>query len=138
MEETRRRRGQALVESALVALVFLATLIGIFDLGQIFFVRQTFVERVRGAARYAVVNTFDEAAFKNMVLYNQTTVPAGRTSGIFGLTPAQVSVTQHDANTNDHRIVVAINNYPYRLFSPLIAGVFTGRAITISLPSEQP
>jgi len=138
MGKSRRRRGQALVESALVALVFLVTLIGIFDLGQVLFVHQTFVERVRSSARYAVVNTFNETAFKNMVLYNQTTVPEGRTSGIFGLTQAQVSVTQYDVNTNDHRIVVAINNYPYRLFSPLIAGYFTGRGIIISLPSEQP
>jgi Flp pilus assembly protein TadG len=148
MGEYRRGRGQALVESgllgsrlvesALVALVFLATLIGIFDLGQILFVHQAFVERARSAARYAAVNTFDEAAFKNMVLYHQTTVPEGRTSGIFGLTPAQVSVTQHDVNTNDHRIVVAINDYPCRFLSPLIARVFTGRSITISLPSEQP
>jgi len=138
MGKSRRRRGSALVEGALVALVFLVTLIGIFDLGQVLFVHQTFVERVRSAARYAVVNTFNETAFKNMVLYNQTTVPEGRTSGIFGLTQAQVSVTQYDVNTNDHRIVVAINNYPYRLFSPLIAGYFTGRGIIISLPSEQP
>lgn len=132
------RRGATLVEAALVALVFLATLIGIFDLGQIFFIHQTFVERVRNGARYAVVNSYDETAFKNMVLYNQPTVPEGRTSGIFGLTTGQVSVTQYDTGTSEHRIVVGINNYPYRFFSPLIAGVFQGRPITISFPSELP
>jgi Flp pilus assembly protein TadG len=132
------RRGAALVEAALVVLVFLVTLIGVFDLGQIFFIHQTFVERVRNAARYAVVNTYDETAFKNMVLHNQPTAPEGRTSGIFGLTPAMVSVSQFDSGTSEHRVVVAINNYPYRFFSPLIAGVFTGRSITLSLPSEQP
>jgi len=136
--KSQRRRGSGLVESSLVALVFLVTLIGIFDLGQIFFVHQTFVERVRKAARYGVVNTFSETAFKNMVLYNQTSVPEGRTSGIFGLTPDMISVTQLDVGTNEHRVVVAINNYPYRFFSPLIAGVFSGRPITVSLSSEQP
>jgi len=132
------RRGQSLVESALVALVFLATLIGIFDLGQIFFIHQTFVERVRNTARYAVVNTYDETAFKNMVLYNQPTVPEGRTSGIFGLTASMVSVSQPGVGTTDHRILVSIHNYPYRFFSPLIAGVFSGRPISISRPSEAP
>jgi len=137
-EIARATRGQSLVDSALVALVFLATLIGVFDLGQVFFIRQTFVERVRNAARYGVVNTFDATAFKNVVLYNQTTVPEGRTSGIFGLTADQVSVAEYDSGTSEHRIVVTISGYPYRVFSPLIAGVFTGRAITISLPSEAP
>jgi Flp pilus assembly protein TadG len=134
----RSRRGQTLVESALVALVFLVTLIGIFDLGQIFFIHQTFVERVRNAARYAVVNTYDATAFKNMVLYSQPTVPTGRTSGIFGLTADMVTVTRAGAGTNDDRIVVSVTNYPYRFFSPLIAGVFQGRAILVSLPSELP
>ncbi len=131
-------RGQSLVESALVALVFLVTLIGIFDLGQIFFIHQSFVERVRNAARYGVVNTFNETAFKNMVLYNQTTVPEGQTSGMFGLTADQLTVTQYDTGTSAHRIVVAINSYPYRFFSPLIAGIFTGRPILVSFSSEAP
>jgi Flp pilus assembly protein TadG len=136
--EAGSARGQSLVESALVALVFLVTLIGIFDLGQIFFIHQSFVERVRKAARYGVVNTFDETAFKNMVLYNQTTVPEGRTSGMFGLTADQISVAQYDTGTSEHRIVVSINRYPYRFFSPLIAGIFTGRPILVSFSSEAP
>jgi Flp pilus assembly protein TadG len=96
----RDRRGQTAVESALVFLVLLITVIGIFDLGQILFIHQTFMERVRGAARYAAVNTFDATAFTNMVLYNQTTVPPGQSSGIFGLTSAMVSVTQSGAGTS--------------------------------------
>jgi len=73
-----------------------------------------------------------------MVLYNQTAVPEGRTSGIFGLTAAQVSVTELGSGTNEHRIVVSITSYPYRCFSPLIAGIFTGRPITVSFSSEAP
>lgn len=132
------RRGQSVVESAFVLLVLLTTLIGIFDLGQVLFIHQSFVERVRHAARYAVVNSYDPVAFKNMVLYRQTTVPAGQTSGIFGLTPDTVSITHSGAGTNDDRIVVSITSYPYRFFTPLIAGVFVGRNITVSLPSEIP
>jgi hypothetical protein len=126
------------VESALIGLVLLATLIGAFDLGQILFLHQTFVERVRNAARYAVVHSYDAAAFKNMVLYRQPTVPEGQTSGIFGLTADMVSVTRPGVGTNDERIIISITNYPYRFFSPLIAGVIVGRTITVSLPSEIP
>jgi len=132
------RRGQSAVESALILLVLLTTLIGIFDLGQLLFIHQSFVERVRHAARYAVVNSYDPVAFKNMVLYRQLTVPEGATSGIFGLTAGMVTVTRPGVGTNDERIVVSITSYPYRFFTPLIAGAFVGRNITVSLPSEIP
>jgi hypothetical protein len=49
-----------------------------------------------------------------------------------------VTVTRAGAGTNDDRVVVSVTNYPYRFFSPLIAGVFQGRAILVSLPSELP
>jgi len=131
-----RQKGQAALEGALVTLVFLATLIGIFDLGQVLFVRQTFTARVRSAARYAVVNTYDAAAIRNMVLYGQPT--AGSGSGVFGLTAGMVQVSQVDPKTSAARIVVTISNYPYRLFSPWIGRAFTGRPITASFPIELP
>lgn len=133
------RRGQAAVEATLVALVFLVTLIGIFDMGQIFFIHQTLAERVRNASRYGAVRAFDANAFRNMVLYNQPTAPEGSPSGTFGLTADMVSVTRQDAGTHEDRLIVTITNYPYRFFTPLIAGVFhSSRPLTISIPYEVP
>ncbi len=134
----QKRRGQAAVEAAMVMLVFLATLIGIFDLGQCLFIHQTFVARARSAARYGVVRDYDEAAIRNMVLYGQPSAPEGETSGIFGLTVAMVNVTQAGSGTSEHRIVVSIHGYPYRLFSPWIGREFTGRSIVASMPVETP
>ncbi len=132
------RRGQATLEAAFVILVFLATLIGIFDIGQVLFVHQTFVARVRSAARYGVVRAYDADAIRNMVLYGQPAAPAGASNGIFGLTAAMVSVSQMDAGTSESRIVVSVSSYPYRLFSPWIGRAFTGRPIVASLPVETP
>lgn len=132
------RRGQAAVEAALVALVLIVTLIGIFDMGQVFFIHQTLAERVRNAGRYSAVHAFDAAAFRNMVLYNQPTTPSGSTSGIFGLTASMVEVVRHDAGTSEDRIVVTLRNYPFRLFTPIVGRAFTGRPIVVSFPYEAP
>jgi hypothetical protein len=133
--QTARKRGQAIVEGALVTLVLAAVLIGIFDLGLVLFIHQTFTTRVRSAVRYGVVNPYDETAIKNMVLYGQ---PTTGTSGMFGLTAAMVSVTESGLGTNDQRIVVTISGFPYRFFSPWIGGAFNGRSISASLPLETP
>ena len=130
-----RKRGQAIVEGALVTLVLVAVLIGIFDLGIVLFIHQTFTTRVRSAVRYAVVHTYDETAIKNMVLYGKSTAGA---AGVFGLTVGMVSVARTDVGTNDQRIVVTISGYPYRFLSPWIGGDFKGRSIMASLPLETP
>jgi len=132
------RRGQSLVESTFIALVFLATLLGIFDVGQILFIHQTFVERARNAARSSVVNAYDPAVVRNLVLYNQATVPEGSTTGFMGLTAEMVNVTRADAGTNEDRLVITISSYPYRFFSPLISKMFYSRPVVVSLPIETP
>jgi hypothetical protein len=69
-----------------------------------------------------------------MVLYNQTTVPQGASSGVFGLTSDMVSVSTQGAGTDDYRLVVTISNYQYQVISPTIGGTYTGPNITISVP----
>ena len=133
---TKNQRGQSAIESTLVLLVFLVTLLGIFDLGQILFIHQTFVERARNAVRFGVVRTYDPVQIQNMVLFNSPTVPSGATSGFLGLKPGMVTVSRENVGTDEERIVVTIAGYPYRFFSPLIAGAFTGRPIVASLPVE--
>jgi hypothetical protein len=130
-----RERGQAMIEGALVTLILAVVLIGIFDLGLVLFIHQTFATRVRSAVRYGVVNTYDPVVITNMVLYGQ---PTAGTTGVFGLTAAMVSVARTDVGTNDQRIVVTISGYPYRFFSPWIGGAFNGRSIMASLPLETP
>ena len=50
------RRGQSLVESTLVLLVFLSLLLGVIDCGQVLFAHQALMDRVRGAVRWGIVH----------------------------------------------------------------------------------
>ena len=133
-----KRRGQAMVEAALIMLVFLATLIGIMDLGQLLFIHQSLLERVRWASRWGVVQQpFDADKVKNMVLYAQPTAPSGATSGFLGLTSDKVEVIVTDPGTERGRINVSILNYNYYFFNPLIQRSFqNSRAVSESLPLE--
>ena len=130
------RRGQALLESALVTLVFLVLLIGVLDVCQVLFVHQTLVERSRNAVRYGAVRPYDADAIRNMVLYNQLTAPGEQAPGVFGLTPSMVSVSRLDATLHEDRIVVAITDYPFDFFSPFIAGAVRGKPIVATMPYE--
>lgn len=144
MRRRRKERGQALLESALTTLVFLILMIGIIDVGQVLFVHQSIVERVRAAARYGAVRTFDADAVRNMVLYDQATAPDmgfgfGLTpDGFLGMTSDMVSVVREDATYNEDRIIVTVEGYPFTFFTPFIAGVYQGKPITASLPYEVP
>ena len=133
-ERKKRERGGALVETALTFTVFIFMLIGAADFGQFLFIHQALVERARGAARWGALNSAgDLTAIQNMVLYNQSTVPSGSPSGYFGLTSTNVQVTNPGSGT-DSRILILITNYPYKMYSPTIAGTYTGPNITVSYP----
>jgi len=110
-------------------------LMGAFDFAQFLFIHQALVDRARTAARWGAVNDpTNTSAIQNMVLYNQATVPDGASSGIFGLTSSNVSVSTAGAVTDDYRLVVVITNYVYEMISPIIGGLHTGADIRISIP----
>ncbi len=128
------RRGQALVESVLVLLLFSATLIGTLDFGQLLFTHQSMVERVRNALRWAVVNPYDGSGdqIANMILYNKPTSSDG--SGFMGMTRSNVQViyTAGTAgNPNDERLRVLIVNYQFHFFSPWITKSFTNNQAVV-------
>ena len=118
MRSRRGQRGQSLLESALVMLVFLPLLMGIIDVGQFLYFHQAVSERARAAARWGAVNPFDGAQVANVAIYND---PAGVTHGASAILPylnatpgadGYVSATLSDAGTDDARITVTIANYP--------------------------
>jgi Flp pilus assembly protein TadG len=131
MEAGLKRRGehgQAFVECALILLVFLASLIGALDFGQLLFTHQLMVERVRAGVRWGIVNAWDGTGdqIANVVLYNS---PTAGSSATLGMTRSNVSVV-HTAGTvadpNDERITVSIVGYQFNFFSPWIAHNYTG------------
>ena len=130
----RRRRGSALVESALVLLVFLALLVGIGDLAQVLFIHQSLVERVRQGLRYGVI-TYDVSAIQNIVLYGTPTPSVGATPS-FNLTSSMVQISRYDAKASEDRVVITLSNYPVEFFSPWIAARLTGKPIVGFQPME--
>lgn len=141
--KNRRERGQALIESALTTFVFLVLLIGVIDVGQVLYVHQSIVERVRSAVRYGAVRPFDAEAIKNMVLYDQSTVPDTGDDdvvpeGFLRMNSEMVSVVRQDATFKEDRIVVTVDGYPFTFFIPFIAGVYQGKPISASMPYEIP
>jgi Flp pilus assembly protein TadG len=134
----RRRRsskGNVLVESALIFLMFFSMLIGVFDFGQFLFIHQSLVERVRSSARWGAINNpSDSAAITNMVLYNQAGTPPAGTAGYFSLNAGNVLVTTPGSGTDNYRLTLLISGYSYSIFSLNIAGSYVGPAITVSVP----
>src|SRR5262249_25448992 len=110
------QRGQGLVESALVLLVFFALLLGVIDCGQVMFAHQALVERVRDAVRWGSVHPYDGSGEQvaNLVLYHQTEEPKSATPGFLGLTRANVQVRHRAPSVDrpdDETISVAIVNF---------------------------
>lgn len=131
---SRARTGQALVESALVLMVLLMSLIAIVDFSQVLFTHQMLVERTRSGLRWGMIHAWDGTGngIRNMILYNQPTTRSGATFA--GLTPSNVSVTYSAptaANPNDVRLKVAIVGYTYRFFTPFLAKSFTNNVAVV-------
>ena len=131
----RLERGSTLLEGALVLGVLIFTLIGIVDVGQVLMLHQGLTERARAGARWAVVNSGDVDAVRNVVLYN-TPQPALDARPLLGLAPAMVTVTRSGEGTAEDRLEVRILGYPFRFFNPLVQGLYTARPIFVTMPME--
>ena len=105
-----RRRGSAMIEATLTLSLFLTVLFSLYDFGWVLFFHQTLVHQARTSARYGAVSPSDLAAIKNVALYNST---SGSGTGLFGLEPANVSVSRNGQGTTSDRITVTISGYQY-------------------------
>ena len=135
-----RERGQSLVESSLVLLVFFAMLFGVVDCGQVLVAHQSLVERVRSAVRWGVVRPWDGTGeqIANLILYNQPDEPRSTTAGFLGLSRDNVQVRYQPAlpaRPDDEGLSVAIVNYHYRFMSPWLTQTFVNpRPVLIAAP----
>ncbi len=132
------RRGAAVIEATLTLMLFLTFWFSLFDFGFALFFHHTLVHQVRAAARWAIVNAYDATTtpdqITNMVLYNQPTAPSGATSGVLGLTAANVAVNYAVGRVN--QLTVTVSNYQFPLITLGFAGLHIGQPITVSLPME--
>jgi Flp pilus assembly protein TadG len=146
--QRNRQKGGTILEMVLTLVVFLSMFIGVFDIGEMFFVHQTLTDRARNAARWGAVNVFDAASIQNLVLYGAT-APANGQAPFFGLTTANVTVTRPAASVGlpEDRVVVTVI-YPVTLISVFIGQSTNGWSnapvptwnlrIQVSVPYEVP
>lgn len=139
MSGVRNQRGQSMVESTLVLLVFFALLLGVVDCGQVLFAHEALVERARSAVRWGVVHPWQgQDPIVNLVLYGQTEEPARRTAGYLGLTDANVRVRYQPPTADrpdDEILTVSIVNFESHFFSPWVAKVLVSpRPVLIAAP----
>ena len=134
------RRGQSLVESTLVLLVFFALLVGVIDCGQVMYSYQALEERVRSAVRWGSLHPYDGTGdqIANLVLYDQTGEPGDGRAPFLGMTRANVEVRYRAATSerpDDEMLNVAIVNYQSHFFSPWISkAVVSPRPVLVSAP----
>lgn len=133
-----REKGATIIEASLVLMLFLVLVYSLFDFGFVLYMHHTLMHQARTAARWGAVRPYDENAadaITNMVLYNEPDA-AGRTTGVLGLTAANVSVQRQGEGSNEDRILITISGFRYPLLTPGVAGLHDGQAISVSMPFE--
>lgn len=139
----RARRGQSLVEAALVLFVFFALLLGVADCAQVLFSHQALVERVRGAARWGSLHDWQgPEPIVNLILYGQTQEPPRTDQTYLGMTPDNVRVAFQPATPerpDDQTLTIAIVNFRTHMFSPWLAGALVSpRPVLVAVPVVSP
>ena len=127
----RRRRGSAMVETALVFTAALTMILFIVDMGRLLLIQQFASERARVAARNAVVNNWNSTAVANYVAYGTTTAPSGNPPGFLGLTPSQVTLTTYaDSGIGDGRYSVTVQGGALFTWIPYMGGTYNAPSVT--------
>ncbi len=135
---TRRHRGQALVEFALVIPLFLLMMVALFDLGRAVFAYNTLTNAAREGARLAIVNQDMTSIIER----------AKRQTAIVELDAPNVEVHFYRAaedgtpDTSDPCALVAVNclavvrfEATYVPITPLISNILFGSGVTFAATS---
>jgi hypothetical protein len=134
------QRGQSLVESTLILLVFFLFLFAVIDCGQVMLAHESLVERARTAVRWASVHPWDGTGEQtaNMLLFNQPDEPLAGREGYLGLTRANVQVRYQPSvpeHPDDEIVTLSVINFRYQFLSPWFGkAMINPRPVTISAP----
>jgi Flp pilus assembly protein TadG len=129
MTARNSQRGAAMIEFALIALIFLSFLLGIMEMGRVLFTYTSAAEATRYGARVAVVCD-----------PNSSTLVLNKMKQIMpGLAAANVSVVYSPGGCGIdtcQRVTVSIQNFSVRTVIPIIGLTFTLPSFTTTLPRE--
>ena len=138
-------KGQALVEFAMVALLFFTLVFGIIEFGRALWTWNTIVQATRAGARYAAVEipTSDDTPIMKVVVYNDPNATTSSTPVVSGLTEANVRVRYLNNNgtvatnkTVADLIEVSVVNYQFTFLVSLFGPRINLPPFTTSLPLE--
>jgi hypothetical protein len=125
------RRGNAIVEASLVLTLALVLIVIILEMGMALATYQAMTENCRRAARYAVVNPYEEAKIKNVAVYGN---PDGAGPAMFGLKPENVAIRLESVDAVNAVIRVTLLRPAYRFLMPFLGTTpFTMRVETVRL-----
>lgn len=142
----RSEAGATLAEFAIVASVFFMVILGIIELGRLFYTHNALTDAARRGARYAVLHKeADEACVKNVVVYGETHLdpntcaPTGPAL-INGLTPTNVNVQYQGNAPNPFGMNLGVAtvtiNYSFTLSIPLFTRTIQMPAYSSTLTAE--
>jgi Flp pilus assembly protein TadG len=141
---SRRRRGNALIEFALLWSVLFPVVAGTAQFGSAFYQYNNLCSTVRNAARYASIQTYQSAnatvptalqtAVRNMVRY-ETPTPADGAAPLYDIPAANILVQMNFANNVPDSVTVSITQFNIdavlKTFTinnkPTTSFVYTGR-----------
>lgn len=144
------KKGQALVEFALVALLFFGISFAVMDLAIMFYVNLTMQNAVRAGTRYAVTGRSDlgtdqKSALIRMIrdnsngLYDKN-LHAPKDPEIRVITPSQVTFdnfigTPPSGDPKPDDLVVVSLTYTWQLLTPILKPIFAGGQYTFTAKS---
>lgn len=151
LSSRRNLRGQTLVEFALAITVILVLLFGVIDLSMAFHFHQKIVYQVNEAARFgSIYGSFSGpqlTLIRNIVRCG-TPVSSCTNYNIPGIDAATITINRVELPerglsetepspipTRTH-VVVRVQNYQYRFFTPFVSRLFTTPEIRVSHPME--
>jgi Flp pilus assembly protein TadG len=138
-------KGQALVEFAMVTLLFFTLIFGIIEFGRALWTWNTIVQATRAGARYAAVEipTSDDTPIKKVVVYNDPNGGASSTPVVPGLTETNVTVRylNNDGTLAANKSVadmieISVINYQFNFLVSLFGPSISLPPFRTSLPLE--
>lgn len=148
---SNRNKGQTLVEFALAIVVILVLLFGVIDLSMAFHFHQKIVYQTNEAARFGSIYGASSGTQLNLIrniVRCGAPVTTCASYNIPGINAATITINRipiaerglYDAEpsplpTRSH-VVVRVQNFQYRFFTPFVSRLFTTPEIRVSHPME--
>ncbi len=125
-KKNKREDGQAMVEFALILPIFLLILCGIIDFGWLFYNQLSLNNACREGARYAVVNTADDASTQAIINHIENT-----TTTVFANDGVDIKIEYSSPNDPTAGDITVSMEAEISFFTPVLSTVL-GKEKTIT------